>query len=173
MTVKTIAEIAAQYIGISEIPQNQGWNDKEFERKMLAIGWQKDWAYCALFAKLCTFEYLSQFDSTKIDGLRPLFSPMAVITYYRFKNAGYISQIPSKNCLVVWQHYENGIAQETGHMGILKKLEYPDLITIDGNTNLAGSREGDGFFEKRRTIKENVITGLKFLGFINLPEFEI
>jgi hypothetical protein len=136
------------------------------------MGWQVDWAYCAIFAKLCTFEYLSQFNSPKIDDLKPLFSPMAVVTYSWFKKAGFTSEIPTGNSLVVWQHIENGEPQQTGHMAILKKLEYPDLITIDGNTNQAGSREGDGIYEKRRTIKENVSTGLKFLGFINIPSYE-
>lgn len=172
MIIKPIFEIASSYIGIKEIPPNKGWNNKEFERKMLAIGWQVDWAYCALFAKLCTIEYLSQFDSTKIDVISPLFSPMATVTYNRFKKAGYASQTPSLNTLVVWQHYKDGEPQPTGHMGVLKSFDNSILNTIDGNTNVAGSREGDGFYEKNRTIKENVVNGLKFLGFINLPNYE-
>jgi hypothetical protein len=175
MEIKPLAEIAAQYIGIKEIPNNMGWDNKEFERKMIDVGWTLGWAYCALFAKLCTLEFLAQFDSAKFlqtDVLSPLFSPMATVSYNRFKKAGYTAEMPGLNTLVVWQHYENGEPQPTGHMAILKSFENGNLNTIDGNTNLAGSREGDGIYEKNRTLKENVITGLKFLGFINLPNFQ-
>lgn len=171
MIVKSLSEIAAQYIGIKEISGNNGWDDKEFERKMKAMGWRKGLAYCAFFVKLCAFEYYSQFDSGKFSILERLFSPMAVVTYQNFKKAGYAYEIPSKNCLVVWQTIMGGEKKQTGHIAVFKDIEWPDVITIDGNTNLAGSRDGDGIYQKRRNIKIYK-EGLNFIGFINLPEYE-
>lgn len=39
------------------------------------------------------------------------------------------------------------------HCGLIEQQNGPWLITIEGNTNIAGSREGDGVYRKRRLIK--------------------
>lgn len=39
------------------------------------------------------------------------------------------------------------------HVGMVEKLEGDWLLTIEGNTNIAGSREGDGVYRKRRHVK--------------------
>lgn len=39
------------------------------------------------------------------------------------------------------------------HVGLVEKLEGDWLISIEGNTNIAGSREGDGVYRKRRHRK--------------------
>lgn len=50
----------------------------------------------------------------------------------------------------------------TGHIGIVEHIEYNTqgkhwaITTIEGNTNQAGSREGDGVYEKERLVTENI-----------------
>lgn len=39
------------------------------------------------------------------------------------------------------------------HCGIVEQRQNDWIISIEGNTNLAGSREGDGVYRKRRHIK--------------------
>lgn len=39
------------------------------------------------------------------------------------------------------------------HCGLVERQEGDWLITIEGNTNIAGSREGDGVYRKRRALK--------------------
>lgn len=39
------------------------------------------------------------------------------------------------------------------HCGLVERQEGDWLITIEGNTNIAGSREGDGVYRKRRPLK--------------------
>ena len=39
------------------------------------------------------------------------------------------------------------------HCGFVERQEGSWLITIEGNTNIAGSREGDGVYRKRRALK--------------------
>ena len=39
------------------------------------------------------------------------------------------------------------------HAGIIERRENDWLITIEGNTNQTGSREGDGVYRKRRLVK--------------------
>jgi hypothetical protein len=42
---------------------------------------------------------------------------------------------------------------DTGHMGLIEKVQGSLLTTIEGNTNLNGSREGIGVFRRSgRTI---------------------
>ncbi|MBB6237538.1 hypothetical protein HDC90_002160 [Pedobacter sp. AK013] len=40
-----------------------------------------------------------------------------------------------------------------GHCGLVERQQGDWLITIEGNTNIAGSREGDGVYRKRRPLK--------------------
>lgn len=39
------------------------------------------------------------------------------------------------------------------HVGMIEKQEGDWIISIEGNTNIAGSREGDGVYRKRRLVK--------------------
>src|SRR5690606_12643905 len=40
-----------------------------------------------------------------------------------------------------------------GHVGIVERKDGDWLITIEGNTNSDGSREGDGVYRKRRHLR--------------------
>lgn len=40
-----------------------------------------------------------------------------------------------------------------GHCGLVERQAGIWLITLEGNTNIAGSREGDGVYRKRRLLK--------------------
>jgi len=39
------------------------------------------------------------------------------------------------------------------HVGLCEKIDDVYMITIEGNTNKAGSREGDGVYKKRRPLR--------------------
>jgi len=39
------------------------------------------------------------------------------------------------------------------HCGLVERQDGDWIVTIEGNTNLAGSREGDGVYRKRRHLK--------------------
>jgi len=39
------------------------------------------------------------------------------------------------------------------HVGMVQKREGDWIVSIEGNTNIAGSREGDGVYRKRRHLK--------------------
>ncbi|WP_442587775.1 peptidoglycan-binding protein [Pedobacter sp. AW31-3R] len=43
--------------------------------------------------------------------------------------------------------------QRIAHVGLIKKLDGDWIISLEGNTNSSGSREGDGVYEKRRHIR--------------------
>jgi len=43
--------------------------------------------------------------------------------------------------------------QRIAHVGLIERLDNDWCLTIEGNTNVEGSREGDGVYRKRRHLK--------------------
>ena len=39
------------------------------------------------------------------------------------------------------------------HVGFIDEWKDPWVITVEGNTNVLGSREGDGVYRKRRLVR--------------------
>jgi hypothetical protein len=177
--MKTLIEIAEQFKGIQEIPGNQGWKEDKFipkslvlGQKMGAVGWQKGWAWCMLFAQVLSELYLTQFNTAYVNEFRKLFSPSATKTLANFRKAHpeMVSDTPSNNSIAIWQQYKSGKPSWEGHAGIVKEMNYPYLLSIDGNTSNKGGRTGDGVYEVLRHIGLEPENGLRFQAFINLPE---
>lgn len=163
----SLSQVARKYLGKTEKPNNQGFNDLAFETKMLSVGFEKGQAWCSYFAELVCKEAFpnreQEFDK--------LFSASACQTFKNFKEAGFkISPIPLGNAdsLVIWQTYKKGKPDWSGHIGILSNVINNTLIqSIEGNTNDKGGREGYIVAEKLRSIR-TVENGLNILGFIIL-----
>lgn len=156
-------EIAKKYLGFRELPGNAGFVDKLFEMKLRVLGWKKGQAWCSYFMWLVFIEAIAD----RKDELNKLFSAGAVKTFDNFKTAGFkITQDPTVGALVIWQKYVNGVPTWQGHAGIcIEVLEDGEYVTIEGNTNAMGGREGDRVATKVRktAIKAN---GLNIKGFI-------
>lgn len=159
------SEIAIKYIGQTEKPGNMGFNDAEFEKKMLSVGFQATHSWCAYFCELCFKEAYPE----KFVELDKLFSASAVKTFENFRAAGYpFSQIPTVDALVVWQTQKDGKPEWTGHVGIVVSVDGDKFESVEGNTNNSGGR--NGFIVARRTRKviHNISNGLEILGFIKI-----
>lgn len=154
--MKKQIEVAKKYIGQKELPGNI-FDPKSPLGKIIIEAGQKDGeAWCAYFC-----------EAVFVETLRSLFSASAVQTFQNFKNAGYeITEGPKVGALVVWQRYKDGKPTWMGHCGIVTKVNADgSFLSIEGNTNSAGSREGDSVQEK---VRKNVRTdeGLNILGFV-------
>lgn len=159
------SEIAAGYIGQTELKGNMGFKDPCFEDKMRAVGFQDTHAWCSYFQELVFKEAYP--DKKELD---KLFSASAVQTFKNFKEAGYlVSPTPQVDYLVIWQTMKAGKEQWTGHAGIVSKaIDNETFLSIEGNTNNDGSREGIKVCERTRKVIENVQNGLKVMGFIQI-----
>jgi hypothetical protein len=159
-----IVEIAKQYIGKKEKSGNTGFLDPVMEKDMKAVGWQAGWAWCAGFIEMICWKAYP----TRIEELKGHFVPSAVNTFRNLRKAGYKdSMVPEVGAFVFWQRVKDGMGQWQGHCGIVSEVTGPTTFkSIEGNTNGAGSREGDGVYEKQRTVKADVQDGLKVIGFI-------
>jgi len=160
------SEVAAQYIGQTEIKGNMGFKDPCFEEKMRAVGFQDSHPWCAYFAEVVFKEAYPE----KFAELDKLFSASAVQTYKNFVDAKYqIEQTPQKDSLVIWQTMKDGKYHWTGHAAIVSKvIDDETFEAIEGNTNMAGSREGVLVNTRTRKVIKDIQNGLKVIGFIKI-----
>lgn len=175
MIVQQIIRIAKSFDGIKEVGNNEGWEDrfyKEFNRSFLelmkTVGWKETHAWCAYFAELVWKLGYAQLDSRMVLKLDKLFSASAVMTWNNFKKSDFeCSHIPKPGAIVIWQSYKAGKQTSSGHAGVVIEVDGNAFISMEGNTNAAGSREGNQVAEKGHLLtvskKEN---GLNLLGFI-------
>jgi len=162
-----ILAVALKYLGQSEMPGNK-FTDLTPLGKMLHKAGQKDGeAWCSYFGEGCCVE---AYPERKAE-LEKLFDASAVQTYKNFKDAGFhiTSTDPEPGDLAIFQKFIKGVRQWQGHLCIVETVNAPiGFDTIDGNTNVAGSREGTTVMDrKKKSFKFNP-DGLSLLGFIRI-----
>jgi hypothetical protein len=167
----TVVEVAKSYLGRTELPQNSGWSDKLFQKKMEEVGWEKGQAYCSYFCELC-YKEANQKDWWKLENL---FHGSAVQTFKNFKNAGYqIFDKPFVGGLVIYKKYVKVKADWRGHAAICYEV-IDDIYyrTYDANTTpdnqVGDQREGYIIAPKKKKLKKDVNDGLRFIGCIKIP----
>lgn len=162
----TLVEAAKKDLGKKEKPGNTGFEDKDLERAMRAIGWSSGWAWCAcILEKWIRDAYPHR--ATELNGF---FVPSATATFRNLKNENFpVSMIPKEGDLVFWQRIKNGVAQWTGHAGIVSRvISDTEFYSIEGNTNEKGQREGTTVLEQHRFVRTDVQDGLKVMGFVTI-----
>jgi len=178
----TITEIANAYIGEKEKHNNRGFENPFLETKMKSkqIGWRRGWPWCAAIVKLWVIEYYQQGNALLTDEQKKYISSLSVgvlRSYQSLKKTfpALWSASPSPDTIVCWQHYNNGRPTMFGHTGICtsSSIVYDDgrevFRTIEGNTNAAGSRNGDRVAVKERTVSRVAPNnGLELLGFFHI-----
>jgi hypothetical protein len=161
---KKITEIAKSYLGIKEKPGNLGWANAEFETKMKKAGWYSTAPWCAFFTKLIWLEAYADHAALK-QIINVWFNGGARLTLENAKKNGTFATgtVPKPGAIVIWLKGKG----PSGHAGIVMSVNGNTMTTIEGNTNAAGSREGDQVAEKLRTVTRNYqAEGLNIAGFI-------
>lgn len=147
------------YLDSEEIPPNQGFKNKELERRMIDAGWKPGMEWCALFS-----EMVWRFAYEEVYGRVPeefdkLFSANSQQTYKNFTKAGWNTDPtePTMGCLVIWRNKEKGSIK--GHVDL---CEVPDLNRV----KVIGGNVSDGV---RRKVKSLAGYGnYDLLGFVHL-----
>lgn len=159
-------EVALQYVGQRELPNNVFSDQSDFGKKLHAVGQKDGDPWCALFTELVFKEaYPERFKD--FDGL---FSASAVQTYKNFEKAAYpLNNLPREGNLVIWQMQKDGKPQWQGHAGIVYELKSSwEFKSIEGNTATGGTREGVAVAIQDRKVLKDVWNGLKILGFVQV-----
>lgn len=165
---KKIVDTALSFVGQTEIGNNEGWKDSNFEKLMEAVGWKTGQAWCSYFSEAV---YTLAYD--KAPFVSKLFSGSAVRTFDNFEKAGYqVSAKPQPGAVVVWQTKRKGVLKWTGHAGIVVEVHKDYFVSVEGNTNGEGVREGDVVAKRKRTYNFDIYQGLQLKGFILPPDLQ-
>jgi surface antigen len=168
-----IVSTARKYVGIKEVKGNMGWKSENLpnlaeylEKAMKEHGFSYGQAWCAYFGEHIWAEVYDKVGlAREID---KYFSGSARRTLKKFSNADgwQTGQVPLVGAIAVWKRVRNGEDTSQGHVGIVVEVHDDYMITVEGNTNAAGSREGDQVAEKRRKYNFNTHHGLALEGFV-------
>lgn len=163
-----IIAIAKGYIGQQEVQPNLSFKDPSFLAKMKARGWQVGQPWCSYFAKQCWVEGYA--DSlallSKVKGLGTGGAINTLENYTEDKTFP-VSMVPVPGAIVIFRE-GNGT---NGHAGIVTAVSGDTFLTIEGNTNNDGSREGYEVAAKSHQLGQPFKpAGLNIAGFIHPVE---
>lgn len=130
-------------IGVREAT---GHNDgKAVEMYLKYVGLGKGYAWCASF--VCWVLGQNKVSNPHSGYCPDLFSPKRRVWQRNQKNNG--TPMPGD----VWGLYFPD-KKRIAHVGFVDKWDAKITTTVEGNTNEAGSREGDGVYRKRRITRQ-------------------
>ena len=163
-----IVEEAQQYIGQQEIKGNMGFKNSWFDKLMRSVGFRDTHAWCVYFCELVWHGMYKKYDERKLSDIKRIFTGGAVRTFRRFKEdqEWETSLMPKKGAIAIWQKWRNGKPTQYGHAAIVVDFSVNEIMTIDGNTDAKGGREGIEVAEKVRKINYGETKGLVLKGFI-------
>jgi len=144
-TVLHVSDIYSSQIGVRELT---GRNDGvEVEKYLAVTGFGKGYAWCAAFI---SWTYQEAEVKALKNAWAPSWFPPGNTIYIKGKSG---NKVPGRaDVFGIFYPKDNRI----GHVGFVD--DWPSgefVITVEGNTNSAGSREGDGVYRKRR-LKANI-----------------
>ncbi len=168
--IQNVVSVAMNYVNQQEKTNNSGFKDPNFEKKMKWVGWLKGHPWCAYFVELVYKDAnIKTGESKKIQALfDSLFSGSVAQTFNNFKNfVGKnkeffkISMEPKKGSIVIWRSKVNPVF---GHTAVVIDVKSNgEFVTVEGNTNDKGGREGYIVAVRKRDMSGN---GYKLVGFI-------
>jgi len=136
-----VADIYSTQIGVREAT---GKNDgTDVEKYLAATGLGKGHAWCAAFVAWT-------FDQARIKIVKSAWSPAWFPSQKTIYTRGEPGNITPQQADVFGIYFQN--LKRVAHVGFIDdwQQETSFLITVEGNTNEAGSRDGDGVYRKRR-----------------------
>jgi len=152
-----IQRLANLYLGQKEKKGNSGFFDPIFEEEMKAIGWLKGYPWCMSFVRLVYLKAIRKVcpENVGLEGFVRLALKHSVLgTYNELKKVNPYFAITHETIpggIVLWK-----TSVTNGHAGLaLPNASLKTIKSIDGNTNKAGSREGEIVAEKTRSITGN------------------
>jgi hypothetical protein len=138
---KAVIDTALSQVGVREATGNN--DGKSVEKYLKACNLGKGYAWCAAFI---TWNYtVNGVKAIKSAWAPSWFSPKNTI----WKRNSLNNENPrSGDVFGLW------INNRIGHVGFVYKWGDKVTTTIEGNTNEAGSREGDGVYMKKRLTRQ-------------------
>jgi len=169
---KNIVFTALGWVGQQENKGNMGFKDKEFDELMRAVGFKDTQAWCAYFAKLVWLTAHVQAPKETRKMINAIMNGGSVASYNSFVNSDFlVNETAKEGAAVYWQKYRNGKATWMGHAGIVVQVFDNSFVSVEGNTNPNGGREGYIVAKQGRRMNFHTTNGLRLLGFVH-PEMK-
>ena len=145
-----IVAIAKGEVGTKETRSGGHWvNNSKYNRWFGKIpGYSQNgygWPWCAAFVSWCAHE-------AGIEGLYPHTAGCETAVAW-FKRAGRFSEYPAVGAQVFFGPGGGS------HTGLVVRYDATYIYTVEGNTNVNGSAEGDGVYSKRRRRRDSYVYG--------------
>jgi hypothetical protein len=128
--------------------ENVGFVDKSFQAMMKSVGWKGGEAWCMYYCKLVYMQFFSfdrEFLAKNFNGSTSG-TLQNVINLNARGDRRYVfikANTPQIGDIICLQ----------GHVALVQEVISPTIVkTIEGNTNVRGSREGEGVSENKRTL---------------------
>jgi len=142
-------QIALSYDGVREKGGNNRGPQVEMFQK--SIGLEAGDPWCAAFVCYCIKEAGKQL------GIKPQFQYGGSVYKLWTRNQALVLPGPGDNCVFLIDHGLSRAGTRIGHTGFcvaVNQSHTETLETMEGNTNSAGSRDGDGAYHKSRQVSE-------------------
>lgn len=138
-------ELVKTYRSQIGVRETTGHNDGEAVESYLAyVGFNKGASWCAAFVSWCHGQ-------VGVGNPRSAWSPSLFPPEKLIYSRGGINKRQSIPGDVFGIYYDN--LGRIGHVGFIDGVKGNNYITVEGNTNDAGSREGEGVYRKIRSKK--------------------
>ncbi|GAA5036649.1 hypothetical protein GCM10011506_30010 [Marivirga lumbricoides] len=138
-----LQQVYNSQIGVRE--QGGANRGTQVEQYLASVGFAPGYAWCAAFISWC-------YQQVGIEHPKNAWVPSyALERNLIYKRGEFIKQLPQQGDLfLIW--YER--LKRPAHIGFVDQWQGKWVITVEGNTNNDGSREGDGVYRKRRLQKQ-------------------
>lgn len=134
--------IAGTQVGMRETSRNSG---PEVDAYLASVGLGPGYSWCAAFVFWC-------FHKASVDAqdVNPCPRTAGALHMRELADAAELRDTPEAGDVFVIDH-----GHGLGHVGFVESFK-PDgtLVTVEGNTNGGGSREGDGVYRRTRKTTE-------------------
>lgn len=150
-----IKELYDSQVGVREIGgANRG---AYVEMYLESVDLDPGYAWCAAFVSWC-------YQNAEVEAPQSAWVPSYALKNKRIYHRGkYELREPQKgDAFLIWYHKLNRPA----HIGFIDQWGDKWIVTVEGNTNDNGSREGDGVYRKRR-LKKQIWAVSDFVGSID------
>jgi hypothetical protein len=139
--LQEVLEVAGREVGIREVGRNRGQRIEEYQA---CVGIEPGSPWCAAFVSWVFRE------ASRTLGIPcPLHPSGGALKLWRWAAPATRTQWPKPGGVFVIDH-----GAGLGHVGIVESVTPDHLVTIEGNTNDGGAREGDGVYRRIRRKSE-------------------
>jgi len=139
--IDAVIEIATGEIGVRESDNNSGKRVQQYQAATTLGG--THWPWCAGFTSWCLKQAASKL---KLKTLEYCYSASCDVVAAWAKSEGVLHDTPQAGDFFL--SYSS--PRDASHTGLVVSVSGAKFTTVEGNTNLGGSREGIGVFKRQR-----------------------